>query len=192
MGRPSRIKQLPPDILEQLHALLRDPRVTQLEVVASINALLEERGEVPVSKSALNRYKLRMDEAGAAMRDAREMAEIWIAKLGAAPQGQVGQLINEIIRVLALDVSLEIKRLVHGGTVDEERLPEVVRMLKQLAEALEKLERAASDNERRAAQIREQARREAAEMAEAAAQKAGVSADGIAALRAAILQELSA
>jgi F0F1-type ATP synthase membrane subunit b/b' len=65
-------------------------------------------------------------------------------------------------------------------------------MLKQLAEALEKLERAASDNERRAAQIREQARREAAEMAEAAAQKAGVSADGIAALRAAILQELSA
>lgn len=192
MGRPSRIKQLPPDILEQLHALLRDPRVTQLEVVASINALLQERGEVPVSKSALNRYKLRMDEAGAAMRDAREMAEIWIAKLGAAPQGQVGQLINEIIRVLALDVSLEIKRLVHGGTVDEERLPEVVRMLKQLAEALEKLERAASDNERRAAQIREQARREAAEMAEAAAQKAGVSADGIAALRAAILQELSA
>jgi hypothetical protein len=192
MGRPSRIKQLPPDILEQLHALLRDPRVTQLEVVASINALLQERGEAPVSKSALNRYKLRMDEAGAAMRDAREMAEIWIAKLGAAPQGQVGQLINEIIRVLALDVSLEIKRLVHGGTVDEERLPEVVRMLKQLAEALEKLERAASDNERRAAQIREQARREAAEMAEAAAQKAGVSADGIAALRAAILQELSA
>lgn len=192
MGRPSRIKQLPPDILEQLHALLRDPRVTQLEVVASINRLLEERGEVPVSKSALNRYKLRMDEAGAAMRDAREMAEIWIAKLGAAPQGQVGQLINEIIRVLALDVSLEIKRLVHGGTVDEERLPEVVRMLKQLAEALEKLERAASDNERRSMQIREQARREAAEIAEAEAKKAGVSADGIAALRAAILQELSA
>lgn len=192
MGRQSSIKRLPPDILEQLHALLRDPRVTQLEVVASINALLEERGEVLVSKSAVNRYKLRMDEAGAAMREAREMAEIWIAKLGTAPQGQVGQLINEIIRVLALDVSLEIKRLVHGGTVDEERLPEVVRMLKQLAEALEKLERAASDNERRSAQMREQARREAAALAEAEAKKAGVSAEGVAALRAAILQELAA
>lgn len=192
MARPSSIDKLPPDILEQLHALLRDPRVTQLDVTARINELLDARGEEPVSKSAVNRYKLRMDEAGAALRQSREIAAMWIGKLGAAPQGQVGQLTNEIIRTLALDLSLAIQNLTNGGHIDDEMLPETVKMVKHLAEAQEKLEKAASENERRAAQIREQARKEAAEAAEEAAKKAGVSADGIAALRAAIMQELAA
>lgn len=191
MARSSSIDKLPPDILEQLHALLRDPRVNQLDVTARINDLLDERGEEPVSKSAVNRYKMRMDQAGSALRDSRMIAEMWIGKLGAAPQGQVGQLTNEIIRTLALDLSLAIQDLTRDGKIDPENLPETVKMVKHLAEAQDKLEKAASENSKRDAQIRDAARKEAAEAAETAAKKAGVSQDGIAAMRAAIMQELA-
>ncbi len=53
MSRHSSVHRLPPDILEKLHELLRDPRVTQLEATARINAILEEEGHAQrLSKSA--------------------------------------------------------------------------------------------------------------------------------------------
>ena len=39
MARSSTINLLPADILEQLQELLRDPRVTQMDATAEINAL---------------------------------------------------------------------------------------------------------------------------------------------------------
>lgn len=44
MAQASSIDRLPEDIKAQLQQLLQDPRVTQLEVTAKINALLEENG----------------------------------------------------------------------------------------------------------------------------------------------------
>jgi len=96
MARPSSIEILPADILEQLQALLRDPRVSQLACVAEINAILSERGEQPVSRSALNRYAKKMEKVGERMLQSRQVADMWIAKLGNAPQGKTGQLINEV------------------------------------------------------------------------------------------------
>lgn len=174
MGRQSSIKQLAPDILEQLHELLRDPRVNQLDATARINAILEERGEEPVSKSAVNRYKLNMDQVGAAIRESREMAEIWIGKLGAAPQSQVANLTSEIIRNSLIDLSLAIQKMTMGQS-DPEVIAGAVKLIKDLSYSHEKLEKAVSETTEREAKIKEQARREALEEAAASVEQTAKS-----------------
>ena len=184
MPRPSSIDRLPPDILEKLQELLRDPRVTQLEATRRINAILEEEGRSErVSKSAVNRYAQRMEQVGERLRQSREVAEMWIAKLGAAPQGKLGHLVNEILRTLSFDLALTLQK----GEIEAEEAPAVAKMLKDMAIAMERLERAASENVKREAEIREQARREAADAAEKVARQGGLSADSVQAIRRAIL-----
>lgn len=151
MGRQqSSIERLPEDILERLQELLRDPRVTQLEATAKINAVLNAEG-VPtrLSKSAVNRYAVRMEEVGRKLRQSREIAQMWIGRLGAEPQGEVGKLLNEMIRSLAFDAALALSE---GEEAIEPR------MLRDLAIAVEKLEKAASENVKRDEEIRRQER----------------------------------
>lgn len=153
MGKPSSIATLPADILEQLQALLRDPRCTQLDATKRINAILTEQGEPPLSKSAVNRYSLKMDRIGAKLQQSRAIADMWIGKLGSEPAGQTGKLLNEVVRNLAFDAAMHMAE-------DEE--PAHPGAIKELAIAIEKLENAASKNEQRDALIRKQAREEAA------------------------------
>ncbi len=113
-----------------------------------------------------------MEEVGAKLQQSREMAKMWIGKLGAAPQGQVGKLINEIIRTMAFDTAMHMS---------EGEEPVAPKMLAQLALAVQRLESAANMNEERDKKIREeaaqQAREEAAERVTEAAQARGMSED---------------
>ena len=183
MGQPSSIKTLPPDILERLHELLRDPRVTQLDATAKINEILEAEGLEPVSKSAVNRYDLEMREVGERLQQSREVAKVWIGKLGAAPQGQTGLLVNEILRTLAFDLSLKLQ----DAELSEETIPGVISQLKSLSLAVQRLEASSTINVKREAEIREQARKEAAEVAEKVAKSGGLSVESVQELRRAIL-----
>ncbi|PWG62846.1 DUF3486 family protein [Sediminicurvatus halobius] len=189
--RPSTIDRLPDDVREKLHELLRDPRVTQLEATRQINEILEREGhEERLSKSSLNRYAVRMEAVGQKMREAREVADMWIGKLGARPEGEMGNLINQLVRSLTFDVSLKLQE----GELDAETLPGTIDMLKDLALTAARLEKASSENVKREAEIRRQAREEAAEQAaeaaEQAGRRAGLSDEGVAAMRDAILKGL--
>lgn len=179
MARPSTIERLPADILAQLQALLRDPRVSQLEATARINAILEEDGHPDrVSKSAVNRYSLRMEEVGTRLRQTREVAEMWIGRLGSEPAGDVGKLLNEMIRGLAFDATM------HLSESDE---PVPPKLLRELSVAVERLERAARENTRHEDELRKRATEEAAERAAGAAKKRGLSAEAVDAIRREIL-----
>lgn len=146
----SSIDRLPEDVREQLDTLLRDPRLTQLDTVRRINAILEESDHPErLSKSAVNRYKLRMDKVGEKIRQSREVARMWIGQLGAEPQGEVGKLLNEMVRNLAFDATVA---MADGDA------PVEPKMLKDMAIAIERLERAASENVKRDEQIRQQER----------------------------------
>jgi len=175
MARASTINLLPADILEQLQELLRDPRVTQMDATAEINAILEQQGhDDRVSKSAVNRYSLKMEEVGSKLQQSREMAAMWIGKLGNAPQGQVGKLINEIIRTMAFDTAMHMSE-------GEDPVPP--KMLAQLALAVQRLESAASMNEERDAKIRKQATVDAADVAEKSLSKQGMSKEAVQAIK---------
>lgn len=166
MGSPSSIERLPQDVLEKLQELLRDARVSQCEATVRINRILEEDG-IPerVSKSAVNRYAMRMEEVGAKLRQSREIAKMWIGRLGAEPQGEVGKLLNEMVRALAFEVTMN---MAEGGI--EEVKP---KMLRDMSIAIEKLEKAASENVKREEEIRKRAIEEAAAAFEKAAGKDG-------------------
>lgn len=184
MGQPSSIEQLPEDILDRLHELLRDPRVTQLAATRKINEILAAEG-VPdrVTKSAVNRYDLKMREAGEKLRHSREIAAMWIGKLGAAPQGQVGHLVNEMLRTLAFDLSLKLQ----DAELNEETMPVVIGQVKALALAVQRLEASSTMNVKREGEIRELAKKEAAEVAEKVAKQGGLSKESVQELRRAIL-----
>jgi hypothetical protein len=165
----SSIDRLPEDIRKQLQALLRDPRVTQLDATRRINAILAEQGHAEtISKSAVNRYAVRMDKIGARIRQSREIAQMWIGRLGAEPQGEVGKLLNEMVRNLAFEATTEM--------LDGEA-PVEPKMLKDLAIAIERLERAASENVKREEEIRKKALEEAADRAGDAARAQGMDDD---------------
>lgn len=184
MGRQSTIQKLPPDALTALQDFLRDPALTQAEAAERTNDLLVEMGvDYRISISAVNRYSQRMEEVGSRLRQSREVAEMWIAKLGNAPQGKLGALTNEIIRTLAFETSI----VVQDGGIDLDNAPEVVKMIRDLAIAQEKLEKAATENEKRETEIRKQAAAEAAETAAKSATKAGLSKEKVKQLKAEIL-----
>ena len=175
MARASTITTLPPDILETLQELLRDPRCTQLDATAKINAILEADGHPErVSKSAVNRYALRMEEVGARLRQSREVAEMWIGKLGSQPQGETGKLLNEIIRTLAFETTMQ------AAEGDEPVSPA---MLKDLALAVQRLESAANLNTDRDKKIRDEARKialeEAASKVEEVSKTGGMSRESV-------------
>ncbi|SHH33586.1 DUF3486 family protein [Desulfofustis glycolicus] len=174
MGKPSTIDRLPEDILERLQELLRDPRVTQLDATARINEILEADGrDERLSKSAVNRYSLSMRQAGEKLQQSREIAKMWIGKLGAAPQGQVGNLVNEVLRTLAFDLSLKLQ----DAELNEETIPDVIHNLKALALAAQRLEASATLNVKREAEIRKQALEQAAAAVEDEARAQGMDAE---------------
>jgi len=182
MGRRSSIEQLAPDVLKALQELLRDPRISQLEATERINAILAERGEEKVSKSALNRYSQRMEQVGAKLRQGREIASMWIGQLGSEPAGQVGQLLNEIVRNLAFDTAMKLS---------EEDKPVAPKALKELALAVERLEKAASESDKRISEARKQALQEAAGTIAETAKQQGVSAETIEIIRRDVLKMAS-
>lgn len=193
MGRPRKKRQpssvdlLPAGVRRQLQAMLDDPRITQLQAVERVNSVLAELRAAgdpevldpacpeAVSKSAVNRYDLQMRDVGERLRQSREVADRWINKLGAAPQGQVGNLINEILRTLSFDVTLFMQE----GTLDAETAPAVVGMLKDLALTTMRLEKAANLNVEREKEIRKQATEAAANVAEKTLAGQGMSRDSI-------------
>jgi hypothetical protein len=175
-GRQSSIDRLPPDILERLQELLRDPRCTQLDATIRINAILADEGHPErVSKSAVNRYDLEMRKVGEKLRQSREIAEMWIGKMGAAPQGKIGNLINETLRSLAFDITLKLQ----DGELNGESLPGVIDQLKGMALAMQRLEASASLSVKREAEIRRQALEEATEVIKKTAGETDMSDEAV-------------
>ncbi len=179
MARQSSIDTLPEPIRDALHALLRDPAINQLEATKRVNDLLEqEQSNVRVSKSAVNRYSQRMDQIGEKMRQSRQIAEMWIGKLGNQPQGQVGKLLNEFTRTMAFETALSMSE-------GDEPVPP--KLLKELSLSIKHLEEAASVNEKREREIRRQMAEEAANAVDTAAKSQGLTADSVALIKQQIL-----
>lgn len=167
-GRVSKVNMLPEQVKQQLDEMLRDGRLTQVEILETINAQVPESSRL--SAAGVNRYASKMESAGARIREAREVSQQWIAKLGTAPQGEVSSVLIEMVRTLAFDSVLS------ASNSDQ---PVEPKFIKELAVGVEKLERAATLNQKRELEIREQERAEAADRVEAAAVQRGLNPDDV-------------
>ena len=151
----SRIQQLPAELKDRLDELLR-AGVPQKEILARLEPLFQASGTTPISRSGLNRYATRMEAMGRRIREAREAAAVWTAKLGETPTANVGSYTLEMLRTLVCDLTLQTE-----DDLDVEKL-------QGIALTLQRIERASKLNADRERAIR----KEVAELAAAEAEKA--------------------
>ena len=174
MGQKSSIDRLPPELRLKLIELLQNPSVTQKEIVELINT---EAGENVVSKSGVNRYKLRMDKFAAKTMEAREVADIYIEKYGTENRNKLGKVANEYIRLMVFDLITELEDLKdNGGKVKPENLSEIIY---KVSRAIKELEQADKLNAQRETEIKAAAMKEAAEKVETVCKQKGVSKESM-------------
>jgi len=160
MPRKSSVRRLPPEIREQIGKLLDEGR--------SLDEILEHLRELgaDVSRSALGRYKQRLDKVGEKLRRSREVAEALIARLGAAPESKSLRLNVELMHGLFTDLALKANEAEDGEGDEGAKskgmvLTSMDAML--LSKALDHLARASKQDAELVGKIREQAAREAQE-----------------------------
>ena len=91
-----------------------------------------------------------MEQVGERLRQSRQVSEMWINRLGAQPQGQLGNLVNEMLRTLSFELADKLME----SELSEESIPGVIDLLKDLSLTAMRLEKAASENVKREAEIR--------------------------------------
>jgi hypothetical protein len=155
MPKPSTIEILPPDVKAQLQAWLQDPRITQLEATERANSLLALAGHPErVTKSAVNRYAVRMDEAIVKVKQANEMAEMWVARFGAAPQGKIGAVVMNLLTTLTYDITMKLS---DSDLSDPDEFAATIDQVQKMALAIQRLEQSAAISTKREGDIRKQA-----------------------------------
>ncbi|MEN3760259.1 DUF3486 family protein [Aeromonas veronii] len=172
----SKIQQLPADIRSQLSAMIRSGSMSQKDILAEVNQLIVESGLPPeeqISRTGLNRFAKRMEEAGSRMAQAREVAAVWTSKLGQAPTSEVGKLLQEFVRTMAFETSMKMMDASDG----EEGKMIDPKSLGQLALVIQRVEQAAMTSHKVEKEIRAAFAAEAATAAEKIVTQAGVSAE---------------
>ena len=175
-GRQGRIQQLPPELKAYVDRRLREG-ATQRAVIDETRELLADIGEPPLSAAGLNRYATRMEAIGARIRESREIAEMWVAKFGERPTGEIGELMVELLRHLAFEASFRAAE--SPDDVDPE-------LISNLALAAQRLERAAETGTKRQREIRREVASRAGTAVEDEARKRGLPPDVAAAMRAVV------
>ncbi len=173
----SSVEELPPQIRSAIDEALKQG-VTLDQIVKAVQAAGAE-----VSRSALGRYKLKYHRLGEQLRRTREIADVFVSQLGAAPEGKQGRIITELAQGLIFDFL----------TPDEDgKMPELdTEGLMFLGKAIKDLASAEKTSADRELKIREEERKrvllEATTQAVAAGKAHGLSAEGQAAIRATLL-----
>ena len=172
-GKSSKIDLLPPQLKAELDALLRDGKNNQKDIVAAINQRIEAQGlgdELKLSASGVNRYSTKMETIGNDIRQAREITEMWVAKLGTKPTGEVSQLLMEMLRTQLF------KLLVKANDNPDDVLDP--KTINDLALGIQRLEQASMINMKREKEIRKAFAEEAAAQVEDIAAQVGLTSEG--------------
>ncbi|CSA82235.1 DUF3486 family protein [Vibrio cholerae] len=175
-NRKSKVELLPEDIRNTLNVFIRSGNMTQKDILEAVNQMIDDAGlgdDAKLSRTGFNRYAKRMEDMGQRLRQSREVAEVWVSKLGEAPTSDVGKLLQEFVRTMAFDTSMKMMEQSDGEDV------EVIspKALGQLALVVQRIETAAMTSMKREKEIRAAFAAEAAEAAEKIVKQAGISAD---------------
>lgn len=154
MGRKSTIDLLPEDLKNQLVSLLAKPDVTQQEIAEIING---QAGETVVSKSAVNRYAIKMEEFSKKNRQAAEVAKVYIQQSEAGTGNTLGKVAIEQLRMIVFDLLVGIDELPKDAS-NPEQLLDIAFGVNKIAKALHDLEKADEVNMKLEEKVKEQAK----------------------------------
>ena len=144
MSKVSNIKRLPPELRDLIHGLLEDGHTLD-----EIKGKLDELG-ADVSRSALGRYKKKLNQVGEKIRQSRTVAEALVKNLGDAPESKTARLNIELMHSAILN-------LMAADNDDEDSLNPMGAML--MAKALDHLAKAQKADSEHIIKIREQLRK---------------------------------
>ncbi len=183
MGRKSKIDRLPQAIRESLILWLSDPAWTRQDATDALNELLDVQGHPAgddrPAVDSVNRYAQKFSALLQKQRERHEVAATWIGQFGRLPEGQLGQLIIQMVHGIAFEAGLKLG----DAEMQAEDMPALVRMLKDLATTVERTERASTLNSQRELVLRQEVAAEFISKAQAAATGAGNEAVTITSLR---------
>lgn len=180
----SRIDLLSEDLRVAINTALRDG-VPQKDILERFNAVLEERGEEPLSRSGLSRYATRVGKVEERMREARQFADRLTSNLGeSAQKTDLGRAASEMLKTMIFDKMLDAEG--EDGKV-EYGLDD----LKSLSLMLRNIAQASKLDLDRELKIKDEARKEAlldaANAVEDVAAEAGLTDNTVSAIKSKIL-----
>lgn len=181
-GKRSKVDLLPTAIKAELDLLLRDNKMTQVEILSIVNDLIDEAGlsaDNKLSPAGVNRYASKMETIGADIKAAREMSEMWVAKLGTKPTGDVSQLLMEMLRTQSF------RLLVKANEKPDDVLDP--KTIGELALGIQRIEKASILNLEREKQIKKAFADEAADAIDKSAAQAGLTSEGASLIKKEIL-----
>ncbi|XAG86517.1 DUF3486 family protein [bacterium 19MO03SA05] len=152
-NRKSKVELLPEEIRNTLNIFIRSGNMTQKDILEAVNQMIDEAGlpdDAKLSRTGFNRYAKRMEDLGQRLRQSREVAEVWVSKLGEAPTSDVGKLLQEFVRTMAFDTSMKMMEQSDGE--DGEVISP--KALGQLALVVQRIETAAMSSMKREKEIR--------------------------------------
>lgn len=166
MPRRSVITQLPREVQDQVHALIRQGRTIE-EITAHLAAL-----DAEVSRSAVGRYVQRARAQMERYKAAQELAAQLIPAFGEQAQGDVGALAAEAIKTLVHQALTEVS----DEDCNDGKMPGKMMLLGRALESAVKTTKISTELR---ARIRKEALEEAAKAVQGAGKRAGLSADAI-------------
>lgn len=171
-SQPSTIQQLAPSIKEAVDTAVREGRATIDEIVQLIAGMGGD-----ASRSAVGRYVKNARERMEDYRQATQVAAVWVDKLGSEPEGDVGRMLLEMLRVVAFKTIGDI----------QEAGPEDLMLLSKAMKDISSADKLIVDREINLRKlIQAKAEKVAAEVA-TTAKKAGMSAETVDLIRSQIL-----
>ena len=188
MGRKSSIDRLDPEIKAYIQAMLASGSQTLDELIADLQArypAAATAGSLP-SRSAVGRYGQKLERRLSAIRASTEAAKLIQAQAG-DDQDARSEAVIALVQTEMFDSIIAIQE------ADDEELSPADRlgMMSKAAKNIATLTRSSVNLKEFQAKVEERARKRAFEEAAATAEKSakaqGLSAGGVAALRAAIM-----
>jgi len=160
MPSKSTIRKLPDELRAEVDRLLRDGKVTLVQIVEHLRAMGAD-----VSKSAVHRYSQDYERMAEDIRLTREMARAVGREVRDDVDGNATQMLVESLHALLLKSRMQ---LADSGDID-------AKSVSDLAKAVKDLQTASKSSAEMRLKLREQVAREAAQVVDEVAPKEGLS-----------------
>ena len=144
---------------------------------------LEQHG-VPTSRSSVGRYAKKARATMERVREAQAVATVWVDEFGKDPEGDIGQLLPQMLHPVAFAQVNSMAEQSPDLTGEDGVSPKHVSLL---ASAIKDLASAQKINADRILKIRKEMAEKAAAAVEKVAKQGGMNADTVAMLRAAVI-----
>lgn len=151
-GRASKVDMLPESIRKALFEMLREKKITQQEILAEINRMVEDAGLPPeqkLSRSGLNRLATENEQLAQDLRELREQTKALTNELGDKPAGETSKLVLEMGRSLLFKAMREQMKQANKPDAEVN-----VDLIKDAMLAVQRLENTAMVNLKREKEIR--------------------------------------